>query len=51
MKKEDEKIVKEIVEERIKKNKDIFSQEELKIIKENIRIIEKIYLLGLTDKK
>ncbi len=39
----------EIIEERIKENKEIFSKEELQIITKNNILIKKIYLLGVLD--
>lgn len=37
--------------ERIEKNKNIFTEEELTFIESNVNIIQKIYLLGLLDGK
>lgn len=39
----------EIIEERIKENKEIFSKEELQIITKNNILIKKISLLGVLD--
>lgn len=38
-----------IIEERIKKNRNLYSKSELKFIKENDKLIKKTYLLGLID--
>lgn len=42
-------ILKKFLEKRIKDNKKLFTDEELKIIKENFNIIKKIYILGMKD--
>lgn len=42
-------ILKKFLEKRIKDNKKLFIDEELKIIKENFNIIKKIYILGMKD--
>lgn len=41
--------LKEIVNERITKNANLFSKEELSIIKNNSTLTEKIYILGILD--
>ena len=41
--------VEKIVKERIKENEEIFTGEELKVIKDNANIIEKVYLIGILD--
>lgn len=51
MKKENEEIIEEILKERIKENEKLFNKKELKIVKENKNIIEKIYLIGILDGK
>ena len=38
-----------ILEERIINNKDMFTEIELKYMKNNIKLINKIYLLGILD--
>lgn len=49
MEKENVEIIEEILKERIEENEELFSGEELKIIKDNVNIIEKIYLIGILD--
>lgn len=54
MKKEDVVLNKKInvesfVSERLKENKDLFTEEELKIIKGNNLLAEKVYILGMFD--
>lgn len=39
----------EILEERIKENEELFTEEELKCINDNIGLSKKIYLLGILD--
>lgn len=39
-----------IVKERIKENKNLFTEEELQFINNNVNAIKKIYLLGILDK-
>lgn len=39
----------DIIRERIKENEGLFSREELITIKENAKVIRKIYQLGLLD--
>lgn len=39
----------EIVKERIKENKKLFSKEELEIINNSIKVVKKIYLLAFLD--
>lgn len=39
----------EIVKERIEENKELFTEEEFGILKNNFNIVTKIYLLGLLD--
>ena len=41
--------LKTFVNERIVKNANLFSEKELSIIKNNITLIEKIYILGILD--
>lgn len=41
--------VERIVKERIKENENLFEEEELKIVNDNIKITKKIYLLGLIN--
>lgn len=41
--------LKMFVKERITKNTNLFSEEELSVIKNNSTLIEKVYLLGLLD--
>lgn len=45
----EKEIVEEIVKERVKENEKLFSEEELNFIKNNSKLIEKIYLLGNID--
>ena len=40
-------ILRKFLEKRIKDNKKLFTDKELKIIKENFNIIKKIYILGI----
>lgn len=47
----EEKIVEEIVKERIEENKELFSLEEHSIIENNINLIKKIYILGFINAK
>ncbi len=42
-------ILRKFLEKRIKDNKKLFTDKELKIIKENFNIIKKIYILGIKD--
>lgn len=44
-----EKNVEKLVKERIKENEKLFTGEELKVIKDNANIIEKVYLIGILD--
>lgn len=39
----------EIIEERIKENKELFKEEELKCMANNFDLVKKIYLLGLIN--
>ena len=39
-----------LIKERIKENERLFNKEELTFINENIKTINKIYLLGILDK-
>lgn len=39
----------EIVKERIKENKKLFSKEELEMINSSIKVVKKIYLLAFLD--
>lgn len=41
----------EIVKDRIKLNEKLFSEEETKMILDNVEVFSRIYLLGLLDKK
>lgn len=41
--------LKEFTIERIEANADLFSEKELTLIKNNIALIEKIYILGILD--
>lgn len=45
----EKKIVEEIVKERVKENQELFTEEEIKYIKKNIKTIKKIYLIGLIN--
>ncbi len=49
LEKKEELNLKEFPIKRIKKNANLFSQEELILIKNNIALIEKIYILGILD--
>lgn len=40
----------EIVKDRVKLNEKLFSEEETKMILDNIEVVSKLYLLGLLDK-
>ncbi len=42
-------LLKNFLEKRIEENKNLFSYEELKIIKQNPNLIKKIYILGIKD--
>ena len=42
-------LLKKFLEKRIEENKDLFSLQELKIIKQNPNLMKKIYILGLND--
>lgn len=39
----------EWIEERIKENVELFSKEELKIVKSNFKLMKKVYLMGLIN--
>lgn len=39
----------EIIEERIKENKELFTEKELNYIYDNFDLVKKIYLLGLIN--
>lgn len=39
----------EIIEERIKENKELFAEKELKYMSDNFDLVKKIYLLGLIN--
>lgn len=41
--------IEEFIQERIEENKELFTEEELKIVKENFVLIRKIYELGLMN--
>lgn len=45
----EKEIMKEIVKGRVKENEKLFTKEELNFIKDNSKLIEKIYLLGSVD--
>lgn len=47
----EKEILEEIVKERVKENEKLFTEEELKFIKDNGKLIKKIYLLGLINGK
>lgn len=47
----EEYVVEEIVKERITNNLKIFNEKELQVIKNNVNIVMKIYLLGIIDTK
>ena len=42
-------LLKNFLEKRIEENKNLFSYEELKIIKQTPNLIKKIYILGIKD--
>lgn len=42
-------LLKKFLEKRIKENKNLFSHQELEIIKQNPNLIKKIYILGIKD--
>ena len=42
-------LLKKFLEKRIEENKNLFSHEELEIIKQNPNLIKKIYILGIRD--
>lgn len=44
-----QKEILELLKKRIKDNNTIFQKEELKVVKENTKTMEKIYLLGMMD--
>lgn len=41
----------EIIKNRVKLNEKLFSEEETKMILDNVEVFSRIYLLGLFDKK
>lgn len=41
----------EIIKNRVKLNEKLFSEEETKMILDNVEVFSRIYLLGLLDKK
>ena len=43
--------IREFINERIKTNKELFTDEEIKFIKDNEEYVYKIYLLGFIDAK
>ena len=45
----EEDIVEEILKEIVEENKALFLEEELKLIKNNVKMVKKIYLLGLIN--
>ena len=42
-------LLKKFLEKRIEENKNLFSHQELEIIKQNPNLIKKIYILGIRD--
>ncbi len=42
-------VIENIVLERVEKNKNIFTKEEMNVILNNVKLIEKIYFLGALD--
>ncbi len=42
-------MIKELITERIEDNKKMFTKKELKYIKKNIKLAQKIYILGMLD--
>lgn len=42
-------LLKNFLEKRIEENKNLFSHQELEIIKQNPNLIKKIYILGIKD--
>ena len=42
-------LLKKFLEKRIEENKNLFSHQELEIIKQNPNLIKKIYILGIKD--
>ena len=42
-------VVEKVLLERIRENEKIFSKDEIIFIKDNIKIVEKIYILGVLD--
>lgn len=42
-------VVENIVLERVEKNKNIFTKEEMNVILNNVNLIEKVYFLGALD--
>lgn len=42
-------LLKKFLKKRIEENKNLFSHEELEIIKQNPNLIKKIYILGIKD--
>lgn len=42
-------LLKKFLERRIEENKNLFSHQELEIIKQNPNLIKKIYILGIKD--
>ncbi len=49
LKKKDELMIRNFASRRIKENTNLFSDEELLIIKNNKTLIEKVYILGFLD--
>ena len=41
----------DIIKNRVKLNENLFSEEETKMILDNVEVFSRIYLLGLLDKK
>lgn len=46
---EEKNDVKKIIEKRLEKNKKLFSEKEIDIIKNNKNLVTKIYLIGILD--
>lgn len=47
----EKEIVEEIVRKRVQENQKLFTKEELKFIENNMELMKKLYLLGLTNGK
>lgn len=46
---EEEIILNNFAKERIEENEELFLNEEIELVKNNVSIVKKIYLLGLID--